>query len=471
MPAGSLPRPGNWPLVLAICLAAALLAGSASALMLRNGIKLTPDSWSYWEGSVSLLNGRGYYEFSGRRVWSWPPGYSFYLAAWQRQLGVSGRTLARANIALAAIAAFAWTAAFMAPYRQSLRSGSWCNRLLLLAVIIFIAMTLAMGFRAVMAHNLAYTLFPFVLLVTCAMVASDRSPAAFVALTLLNMFVLSLLTATHYSFVFFPLVVAAIILPLRRQRTGLRCLSAALLALIPLAIWWAVRWKLGTLASHKPGARPRFGWGAYAGQAIGGIGNLLAPDRRHLGQVLLAAVCVILLAGLAATRRLGGPGRRAMLAYVQLSCGFLLCLYVVFNRTYIIETLYSDRFLLFVPLTLFPAAAMLVRQCKANPDERPSSIEPATPTGSGAFLSRAPAIVAAIVLIAIAVTAAVRAVGAIRGASVTDGPLTLSRAGKDQGFAYNRMTLDWRYAEGPPKDAGNLILVSPGRDFEKHERK
>src|SRR5262249_24841437 len=57
---------------------------AATLAMLRHGIAITSDGWAYWQGSVSLLEGRGYtFLYYDVPIQAWPPLYSLYLALWQ----------------------------------------------------------------------------------------------------------------------------------------------------------------------------------------------------------------------------------------------------------------------------------------------------------------------------------------------------------------------------------------------------
>lgn len=450
----------------AFCLLAAVIAAGASAVILRNGIKIPSDGWAYWEGSVSLLHGRGYYHFTGRRIWSWPPGYPLYLAACQSVGGVSGATLARANTLLAAVAAFAWTAAFLLPFRRALDSARAARPLTLtypLLAVIFIALTIATGFRTAMAHNLVYTLYPLVLYVTFRAVQPEGRDRGAIGLALLNAVLMSLLIATHYSFIFFPPLVAAVTLLHRGRRPAIRMLAAGVMCIIPLAAWVILAKSLGQWANHKPGSRPLFTWSQYAHQVLTGVANLFGPGRHHLGQMLLVGACVVIAVCLLRGRFQENAARRVVAMYLLLSAGFLGCLYVAFNTIAIAEPLYSERFMLFVPLTIFPAAAMLFWQSRwetlraARADDRPA--RPASPA-----LGRLVSVLGCVLLVAIPLAAAGRTLHWAREARINGGPVDLARAARDQGFGYNRLTLDYRLPDGPPRFAGDQILVAPARE-------
>ena len=91
------PKRTAWSLEARRIASRALITGLAAALLqlaiLREGLWFTPDSWAYWQGSVSLMNGEGYSYFYGTGIRDWPPLFSVYLLCWQWVFGVSGATL------------------------------------------------------------------------------------------------------------------------------------------------------------------------------------------------------------------------------------------------------------------------------------------------------------------------------------------------------------------------------------------
>ena len=90
------------------CFVAAVIALSALALLNCRGIDLTPDGWAYWQGAVSLVEGKGYRYFSGNPIVAWPPLYSLYLAAWILVTGPTGLGLVIGNAFLISIQAWLW---------------------------------------------------------------------------------------------------------------------------------------------------------------------------------------------------------------------------------------------------------------------------------------------------------------------------------------------------------------------------
>src|SRR5688572_32984772 len=88
---------------------ASLLSALGAVLLLRRGIVMGPDSWAYWEASVSLSERGSYAYFGGQRVTAFPPLFPVWLAAVQAVLGVSAGTLIVSQLVLAGAAAWQWT--------------------------------------------------------------------------------------------------------------------------------------------------------------------------------------------------------------------------------------------------------------------------------------------------------------------------------------------------------------------------
>ena len=98
------------PAAIGLVVAAGTLSAALGLYGLRHGIRLTPDGWAYWEGSVSLLRGCGYLYYGGKSIVLYPPLFSIYLAIVQAITGVSGASLALAISLLAGFSAASWTA-------------------------------------------------------------------------------------------------------------------------------------------------------------------------------------------------------------------------------------------------------------------------------------------------------------------------------------------------------------------------
>jgi hypothetical protein len=90
------------------CFVAGAIAITSFVLLTWRGIALTPDGWAYWQGAVSIAEGRGYRLFSGGAITSWPALYSLYLSQWTLVMGPTGRGLIVASAVLVGAQAWLW---------------------------------------------------------------------------------------------------------------------------------------------------------------------------------------------------------------------------------------------------------------------------------------------------------------------------------------------------------------------------
>ena len=95
----------------------AVLAGIFTFCANYEGVLFFFDSLSYWQGSVSLLQGGGYKNFYPNdfhhvMVAHWPPLFSLYLAGVQWIFGISGFSLILSLVFIAVCSAFVWTYLF-----------------------------------------------------------------------------------------------------------------------------------------------------------------------------------------------------------------------------------------------------------------------------------------------------------------------------------------------------------------------
>ncbi len=418
------------------------------------------------------MEGHGYHEFNGNIVWHWPPLYSIYLAGWQRALGVSGRTLARANMALAVRRRLRLDGRFLLPFGESLDDARRRKPLSLIFPLLaagFIAGTLVAGFHSALAHNLVYTLYPIAAYLVHRATRPDATAAATLRFSLPAAVFLSLLLLSHNSVVVIPIIVGTMLLLHRTHGVVVRWTSAFIAGFVPLAVWLADRIYLNQLNSHTPGFKPKFSKMAYAHQLLTGISQLFGPNRHRAGLILLACTGLIVVFYLLKSRRRENSGRDAIICYLLIAGGLLGAIYAEFNSTFIYEELYSDRFLLFVPLTLFPSAVMLYWQNDLAETE-PASTQGFDPAPGGPnALGMIWKLAALLILCSATIGAGARAAQKARKYRFNAGPVDAARVHKDRGFAYNRMTLNSDYWEEklPPREQGKLILVPPFREGAK----
>jgi hypothetical protein len=342
-----------------LCTAAGVGGGLLNWFGIRHRIWMAPDSWAFWEGSISLLDGRGYCLFlDNEPIKSWPPLYSLYLAAWQLPFGVSGATLILAQCFLAVISAFGWSAVALSFYRRLNANMNVQNSTIDVLSCAFVATLVAREFFAVRADNLKYALLPaMIALVDKLLLLGDRSKVTtprYIATGVVG----AALMLTHTSSIAFIVAVVATVWFTPETHVRGRLLGALILGATALAPWLVLRSILGQQGSHAIGmGAGTFSPVEYAVQMVGG-GLLLLSKQRSLA--IAVGIGMVATALFAYSReRLPGSAQvilRGRLVFVGVAC---LVLYVLFNVTSIADML-TGRFLLFIPLILAPLAIGVV---------------------------------------------------------------------------------------------------------------
>jgi hypothetical protein len=346
-----------------VALTAGGVAALLSALLLRDGIHMTPDSWAYWQGSVSLLEGRGYrYFFGDIAITHWPPLYPAYLAAAQALAGVSGSTLIATNVLLVGAASVGWLLAWWVPlrtFRDGLDTTGYAATLML---AIYTAAYTAHHFNALHAEGLRYALLPFFLLAVWR-TSAEQEVRPFVRWTVLAALLGTALMLTHNASVAYVAAGSIVLAIFGRQSPARRLAACGVLIAVPGAVWLAVRGALGQGGSHTFGLEvAQETPAAYAWQMVSGIAYLIGPSKYKLSIAVLAAVAVFLVAALVpAGRRLGWVDARTakvLRAYLTFGVAAALLTWAQFSSTWIQEPL-NGRFVLFLPLVVVPALTVL----------------------------------------------------------------------------------------------------------------
>lgn len=310
---------------------AAVLAALTLYGTLRNGMSFTPDSWALWQGSVSLLSGHGYRYADGHPLIFWPPGFAAYLAAWQGVFGVSVATLIKAQIALAAFAAFGWTSLAIAIGRVDRRTRLASG----LATALLIAAVVGRSFVTPWANFELFALVPWLLWAMVRLDDARTSEGTLPWAGLASLALLLMLLAHNSAIAFLPPLLAVAI-----SRKGVQRWQAAAIVLVAPFIWWLVRGFLGQRESVE-WIGGRHSLKDYVRQLLSGIaepfGSAFVPG---------AIVLVVVLA-LIPWRRLS----RAQFLALATSAAACVGLLGVFSVVWIWDGLYQ-RFTLFFPLTL-----------------------------------------------------------------------------------------------------------------------
>lgn len=309
---------------------AAIVAALSLYGSLRNGMSFTPDSWAFWQSSVSLLSGHGYRYADGYPVIFWPPGFAGYLAVWQAVFGISVGTVVKAQVALGAMAAFSWTALALSidnSDRHRLASG--------VVTALLIAATVSRSFQSPWANVALFALIPWLLWATVRLDGA-RTPSRTLLWAGLASLALLVMLLTHNSAIAFVPPIIAVALT---RKGNVRWPAAAMVLTAPL-LWWCARWLLGQMESVA-WIGGRFSPKGYVRQLWSGVAEPFGI------QFVPGAILTVLVLALIPWKALS---RAQLLTFATsaAACAGLVC---VFSLVWIWDGLYQ-RFTLFFPLTL-----------------------------------------------------------------------------------------------------------------------
>jgi hypothetical protein len=326
----------------------ALLGAVIAGVILRNGIQAGPDSWGYWEGSVSIIESGEYHRLMGEPITQWPPLFSAYLAAVQAMGSQSGTWLTAAMSLLAAFNILAWSFYVANVVSLTDAEGGIARVGSLAFVTLFVPLCCFMLLAQFLM--LAFVGLAFALIVRLATARSSprRRLTGCAALG----FCLAAALLAHNS-ALVHVAASVVVLGCLAGPWRVRVLSCTMVATIALAPWVAVRSLLGQTTSHVFNG-PVYSSKEYFLQVILSMGDFLLSYslalvslRFWLGLGVLSAVVAVLVF----RRRLKVSAEcQAAAAVALLSLAFLFGL---FHLTRIKDPL-AWRFLWFLPLALVP---------------------------------------------------------------------------------------------------------------------
>ena len=334
----------------------ALASASLSALVLRHGLWATPDSWGYWEGSISILE-RGHYTYlDGRPVIAWPPLFAAYLAAVQAVIGQTGRALVVAMVAVVFLNALSWLT-FVETYRHACRDEDprWWPAAASGFVVLFLPLQMVQP----LAHGLWLAWIG--LIFTLALRTRDTTDRGFIGLAVCLGTTMCAALLTHNTAIVFIPGLCCLLLSAKPHPIRPRLWASVLMIGLSVPPWFAIRAFFGQLGTHMIGVPPDRPW-EYLAQTVVGLGryfgeplhstSLLAdPGRQAMvdwggGLLFVAFVAFVVLDKKEA---LWCPAKAPLLLAIE-GYGFL---FLVFCVVPIWDQLWG-RFLWFVPLACVP---------------------------------------------------------------------------------------------------------------------
>jgi hypothetical protein len=330
-----------WPLL------AAIIAFAIGTALTHVSIVANFDGWAYWQGAVSLLEGRGYTFFSGEPIVSWPPLYSIYLAAWIAIGGATTSTVALANTVLVSLQAGLWCWLALELCRTSGRTPGVVAGA---TIAVYLGLFLPLYQTSVRAEPLLYALLPGFLLAAWRMAHAARPAGRQVAAAAV---LAILMTLTHHrAFVF--IATAALLVgmrvagePAKRRELGR---AGALMVAAPAVAWLVARTWLGQWDSHVVAATAgRDSTLNYARQFVGNLGRMLSAGTVEPPR--LAVIAFVLVLGLVAWRQGKQGPLRALILFAAIASALT---FATFEFVYLDDDL-DARFILFAPALLVPA--------------------------------------------------------------------------------------------------------------------
>lgn len=304
-----------------------------------------PDSWAYWEGSVSLLEKGDYSYFGGQGITAFPPLFSCVLALFQAALGVSVLSQAISLAAFVTAGSFAWAALYVV--LSGRRHGMSFHDLL---ALLYVPASLAIYAQTLLSEALWLVLVPILLLVIVAPAPPDSRRRRYLRPLTAWLILSSMLLCRNATVSLLP-AVFLLFLWLRTELALLRRFAIASVVIAGSLIpWYWVRMSLGQLDMHRFGSSGQ-GILEHSRQMAGGLAYAFGPNRWLVGPVLLCCLCVLIVwevTGRITARREDRPLLVVLVTFAALGLAGLVGL---FSVIYVGEPL-AGRFVVFAALPL-----------------------------------------------------------------------------------------------------------------------
>ncbi len=352
---------------------AASLAVLLAWFLVREGIRFSPDGWGYWEGSVSILHGRGYNYFGGQPIFWYPPLFPMFLALWQGVLGVSGATLRLALLACCGASAFLWTALFRRLFGDH---RTWLHSVLIVA---FVASFLAVCHFLLLSEPLQLVLQALLLLLITSILLQEQPPTTWSFWSQnfrLGLLVVLLLLCRNSSLAFFPAICLFLLfftwryVGLSRKVSFVSCFAGSFIMVlgIPLGIWYVLR-KLLKQQYHEESHHFMWFDGLYSPEEY--LEQLGEANVSFLGPGIVGLVLLVGLWGFLIFAAFISPNlrkqrqTRVVWFFLMFVLSSVIMLFLMINLTKVYDPL-QGRYLWFVPLMLVGTALAQTTLMPAN---------------------------------------------------------------------------------------------------------
>ncbi|MCR9245528.1 MAG: hypothetical protein NXI31_10885 [bacterium] len=309
-------------------------------VMLRHGIALGPDAWTYWTASSAMAHGHGYVDAHGLPVVDWPPLYPAWLALVQSALGVSIASVRLADATTLAIAAFGFTFWALRRVAPTPSAPRWPAAAFVVAFLLLLT-------RGIAWHGLMLALLASTLLTVDALRAARTSATQWLWSAVIAFLAAACCLTHHVGLALSAALVVPLCLPLPDglrassssstsqhglARSGL--IAGVLATATGIVAWWTSRQILGQSGSQEWFANEHGAW-HLLWHATKHVGRNLGPFPVGIVTFFVALFCL--------RRR-----QRDAVAYAVAALTLLLTMFFVAR----VADLPGDRFVGFAALMI-----------------------------------------------------------------------------------------------------------------------
>ena len=328
----------------------AMLAFAITSVMLWKGITLTPDGWAYWEGSVSMMHGKGFEYFGGQDITVFPPLFSIILSLLQSITGISGFSLFLYLAILSGLNAFIWIYLFLRINKGGLTISN-------MLFVVYIVCFTGSYFTVLLAETMSLPLFGISILLLVKLIeepgeilSGQRQLSIVAVLT-------ALLLTKNSNISFLPPYFLVIAFTVVEQRFR-RVITAAILAASPIIFWLLIRYYLGQTGSHPIVFSGNYSFTEYIYQFGQGLSHLFGPNI--IGLSLLVASAVVIVSNAIERKR---NNNAYTMVYVSLFVivGSIFLLFILFNFVWIHDK-FQGRFIWALPITITGSMLVLLNK-------------------------------------------------------------------------------------------------------------
>ncbi len=339
---------------LLVCIFSALASFLISAVILRYGIGAWPDAWSFWEGSVSLIEKHSYSYLSGKHIAYWPPLFPFFLAVFQVVLSQTGQALAMAMSACSGLSTFAWSLYVFKIFEDE---GKNKVSAALVASLLFVPLFVPLGCTLLSSNSLELFFVGLLFYRITGLSARRTARLAFNDSIILGL-ILCASMLTHNSCIVFLGATIIIFYFAAGGSPKQRICACGVIFLISFIPWISIRHYLGQGGSHQleGGILPVY---HYINQSFYPVGVFFVSTSSVFLQGLVGFVILSLVLYLAAIGL-----RSNFLVPSRLCISFSLIAFAGFFALVNITPLpngLDGRYILYLPLAVIPPLFLWAR--------------------------------------------------------------------------------------------------------------